>query len=207
MTKKKTKTEEIEQTPDAVAQEEREAASAMLAEVQGFVIQTRDDLQLAAEVLADVKGRAKRLDEREKEITKPLNAALKSARDLFRPAKNVLSEIEARIKGQIAAFQADENRRNQEAMRLAAEAHASGDARGTQEALAQVAHVKNVAGLTTYQKWDFKITNAAELPREFLMPNETLIKEHAAHTIGDAEPTKIPGVRFFPRIVVSSRST
>ncbi len=188
------------------ADQQRNEASQMLAVARDFSIQTRDDLAIVAEMLADIKGRAKRLEERKKEITGPLNAALKSARDLFRPAEEAFAQIEAAAKGKIAAFTADEERRNREALAAAAAAHACGDARGTQEALAQVATTKNVAGLSTYQKWDYEVVNEALLPREFLTANLTLIKEHASHsTKGD--PTPIPGVRFFPRVVVTSRST
>lgn len=204
--KKKTEAAPTE-SHDQIAKQESESALEVLATVKGFKVHTRDDLELAAEVLADVKGRAKRIEAREKEITAPLNAALKSARALFRPAREALAEIEALIKSQIGAFTADEERRNREALAAAAAAHAQGDARGTQEALGMVATTKNVSGLTTYQKWDFEIVDERALPREFLTANVTLIKEHASHATGGAEPTPIAGVRFFPRMVVASRAS
>jgi len=197
---------ELVVTQAEIANNETQEANEVLATVKGFRVETREDLELAAEVLADVKGRAKRIEAREKEITKPLNDALKSARALFKPVRDALAEIEALIKGQIAAFTADEARRNAAALRLAADAHAAGDARGTQEALARVATTKNVAGISTYQKWDFEILNEMALPREFLIPNLTTIREHASHCTDDT-PTPIPGVRFFPRVVVSSRAS
>lgn len=179
----------------------------MLDTARGFVIETRDDLALAADVLAEVKGKWKRLDEREKEITRPMNDALKKTRALFKPAKDYFGEVETHLKRAIGAHKMLEEKRNAEAARAAADAHEAGDTQGVVNAMATIAHISNVGGLTTMRKWRFEITDASKLPREFLCPNETLIKEHAAHTTGDDDPTPIPGVRFYPEVVVRSRAT
>lgn len=53
-------------------------------ELRALPVVTAEQISFASELLIDVKGRLKHLEERLAEITKPLNAALKSARDLFR---------------------------------------------------------------------------------------------------------------------------
>ena len=202
----------VTKTPgtDGAAKEAKEAtveAEGLLATVREFRITTRGELELAAEGLADVKGRLKKLEAREKEITSPLNAALKSARALFRPAKEALAEVEGVIKASIARFSAEEEQRNRLAVQEAADAHEAGDAAGVEDALAKVATVAAVEGLSTYEKWDFLVEDASLVPREFCVVSETLLREHAAHTPKGDDPPPVPGVRFFRRTVVASRSS
>lgn len=195
---------------DVVKAEARAAttdAEHLLETVRTFEIRTRDDLALAGEALMDVKGRARRLKTRQDEITKPLNQALAATRALFRPALSLLDDVERAIKAQVGAFAAEEHARNSAAVTRAADAHAEGDARGVEEALAEVASVKDVEGITTYQRWRFVVEDETLLPREFLTPNLTLLGEHAKHTTKGSEPTPVPGVRFFPETVVAARAS
>lgn len=191
-------------TQDDLKAEEAEAIE-LIAVARVFTIDTREELETAAEVLAEVKGKLKKISERKEEITRPLNAALRSARDLFRPLENHYSEVESAIKGAIGAWHLKETEANRRAVSDAADAHAAGDASGVATALAKVGTVKNTPGITAYTKWDFVIEDESALPREFLCPNETLIREACNHST-DREPTPIPGVRFFPKPVVSSRT-
>jgi hypothetical protein len=60
-----------------------------------------------------------------------------------------------------------------------------------------------VKGVFFTEHWDYEIEDAARLPREYLLPDKTKIGEVVSALKGE---TRIPGVRVFPRSVMSSRS-
>jgi BMFP domain-containing protein YqiC len=182
-------------------------AAELLVQVQGFEIATREDLELAAEVLAEAKGKAKALEARLAEITRPLNAALASARELFRPALTHYGTIERDVKSRIAAFHAAESSRNAAALAAASAAHAAGDGEGVGEALAKVAHVAHVEGVSVRYSWAFEVEDLAQVPREFLVLDEAKVKAWIKSTAGkESAPHPIAGIRFERKASVASRS-
>lgn len=190
--------------PQAMALETREAKDS-LDLAREMVIETQEDLEFAAEILAGAKGKARELKSRLDKITKPLNAALKEARDLFRPALEYYGTIEVELKKRIEEVTLRQQEESRAAMLKAAEAHEEGDTAGATEALSQVKTVGSVQGLSTRQTWDFVIVDASQIPREFLIPNEKAIRAHARAAKNEA-PNPIPGVKFVPRVIVASRS-
>lgn len=187
---------------------EKEAVEAgdALAAAKTFAIETQEDLEFAAEMLAETKGHWKRLDERRKLLTQPMNAAIKSANDLFRPALNYYSAVEFELKARIAEATQRQEAQNQAAIDAAAAAHALGDGDATQAALAKVINVGNVSGVQTRDVWDFEVTHEAEVPRKYLSVDvdkiRAAMKEHALGGM----VLEIKGVRFFQRTQVASRS-
>lgn len=59
-----------------------------------------------------------------------------------------------------------------------------------------VAHVK---GVSTQTGWDFRIVDITQIPRDYLMVNETAIRNVGKNTKGLA---KIAGIEFFPTTIV-----
>jgi hypothetical protein len=194
---------------DVVAAEvaaESEQVAAELAQVKTFEIVTQDDMDIAAELLQEVKAKYKTYDERLKEITRPMREAEKSVRDLFRPILSGLSEIEILVKRQIANFELRKEQQNKAALEAAAAARAAGDISGTATALSQVVHVTNAEGISTRPVWKFVIDDAALVPREFCTPDEAKIRAFAT-LAGGEEPQGIPGVRWIADVSVTARKT
>lgn len=173
---------------------------------KGFVPKTQEDLEFVNKMLQDVKGNLKALEAQEKGITVPLTTALNRTRALFRPVKTVLADVELRLKRIIKTARLLQDDNNRKALAEAAERHAAGDAEGHAAALAKVQTVTDLQGTSITTKWLYEIEDESKLPREFLKPNETLIKEHCAHSTSK-EPTPIPGVRFYPDATVRSSAT
>lgn len=194
------------ESPEALAERETAEAEAVLEQLEGYTIDTQEDLDFAAEVIAEVKGKWKALDEAEKAITKPMNAALKAARDLFRKPKGFYAQIEKTLKDSVKTWHLEEEARHKQAMLDAAEAHEAGDEQGRQQALARVGTVAQVDGLRAYTKYQAVIEDESLIPREYLMPNMKLIKEAGSHARSEEQLPKIPGIKWVPDAVVSSRS-
>lgn len=176
---------------------ETDQAKADLASIEDFDIATQDDMELAAAILGEAKGRANRLAERMKEITAPMRKAEASVRDLFRPAIDALTSIERIVKGKIAEAHKREAEVNAAALEAAARAHAEGDESATGAALSQVVHVGNVAGVQTRKVWKFEIVDAALVPREYLA-----VDEKAIRAAGHEE--EIPGIRWYEDVGIAA---
>lgn len=172
-------------------QQETTTATRVRDELRSLPVATTEQIAFASELLVDVKGRLKHLEERLAEITKPLNAALKSARDLFRPAMDAYSDAEVVLKQKIASAHEAIAAENRRAMLAAQEALRAGDVRAAALATAVIAEKPEVAGVRTREAWTFRVIDASRVPREFLAVDEKKIRAHVAEH-GDSRP--IPGV-------------
>jgi hypothetical protein len=186
--------------PLALAQQEASAQFATAVEwsalLQSFTISTDEQQEQVAGVLRDVKARYRAIEERRKEITGPLNAALKSVNDLFRPPREKFEALERVLKSKITAYLDQKARANTAALQAASVASTPEQA---QQSLATVAPVAPPEGVSVRHVWKFEVTDPDAVPRQYCSPD--------GKKIGAVDPTTtaIPGVRFFQEPVVSSR--
>ena len=102
-----------------IVEAEEKDALALAERVEGVVVESQEGLDAASGLLKVVKRRSVALEEARKQITKPLNAALRAANDLFRTPADVLKKAESTLKRAAGAYLAEVERR-----RAAAEAEA-----------------------------------------------------------------------------------
>jgi hypothetical protein len=163
---------ELHAEPVALAAE----GSEVLDFVRTFEIQSQDDLTFAADTLTEIKARARYVLERKEAITKPMNAALKAARDLFRPAEQHFAEAERIFKDAIASFHTRQEDHNRAALAAAAAAYVEGDDAGVSSAVASMASTANTAGIQIRHTWQFEIVDGAQVPRELCSPDPVKIR-------------------------------
>lgn len=195
-----------------------------------LAITTREECETAAGVLAEIKGQARNLEDRRKEITGPLDDAKKRIMDLFRAPAAALAEAERAIKAAIGKFHEDQERirieqeraqrelqqREQERLRkLAAKAEERGDTAKAEEFAAKEQQVASfqptglaegtagIQGMSIRKNWTFRITDEAKIPREYLIPNETMIGKFAQATKGKVQ---LPGIEIYEETSIASRS-
>lgn len=190
-----------------LAREKIDAAEA-LDTIRTFAITTREDLDMASEILLDVKGKLKWLEEKRLSITRPINEGLDAIRSLFRAPEAHYAECEKALKGKIAAYHAEQVARNQAAMAAAAAANLNGDRAGVTAALSVVGTPDKAAGVSVREAWDFEVVNEQLVPREYLLVDHVRIRKDMQHSASqDGSPMPIPGVRFFTKAVVTARAT
>lgn len=191
-------------TPEEEARLALHNAQDLLSSLADFEIESRDDLDLANNVLREAKKQDKILEEREKAITAPLNKALKAARELFKPARSKLQEIERLTKRAIGDFAQRQEEHNQKALQ---EVHAAVVANAPSEAIdasaQKIARVETVEQMNVRYTWDFEIVDEDQVPRSFLAVNETAVKAHIKKH--KEEPAPVPGIRFVKKSIVSVR--
>jgi hypothetical protein len=184
-------------------------AEAVLGIARSYAVETHEELTQVGEWLREVKAKRNELERQEKEITGPINLALRKVRELFKPAKTFWADAELILKGKIGAAKLLEEKRNQDALKEAADAHAAGNTEGVVAATARVTTTGDLQGVTAFTKWTYVMEDAAkfmrEAPDQFKMPNDRLLKEHCAHST-DRQPAPIPGVKFVPDVQVSARA-
>lgn len=84
-----------------------------------ITIKSQAELDLATEILKEIKSRYKELETQRKEITAPLDKAKKAVMDLFRTPLENLEKAEKKLKAGITAYTAEmERKAREEQLRL-----------------------------------------------------------------------------------------
>jgi hypothetical protein len=190
-----------------------------------YRITTPEAYAQGAEQLKLVKGAQKKIEALQDAITRPMNAALKAARDLFRPRLEAIAAAETTIKRELVRFQDEQDRQRREEQRKAderAEAERQRLARLEQKAIERGDEQKaatfqeraatvvapviqreapKVSGIATREAWKFQVEDPALIPREYLMVDEAKIRKVVVALKGD---TKIAGVRVYAEKVLAA---
>lgn len=156
----------------------------------------------------------RRVWEAEQEKIRVQQEALRVAREAEEKARREAAEAEARAararneeSRKKAQEEADRIRREAEAkqQRILEEAAAKESKLvEEQRAIAPAAPAPTTKGISTRQDWDFEIMNAAAIPREYLIVDEVKVRQIVRAMKGE---TNIPGIRVFPKTIVTQRIT
>ena len=197
--------------------EEMEALPALY---ENYEILTTRAYTDAGSDLKEIKAKRKELDTLRKSLTKPLDESKKRIMDFFRKPLDCLKVAEASVSSAMVAWakeeelqrKAEEDRlrelQRKEAARLARLAEAAekrGDTKkaaefdNRSEEVAFAAPVippktTKVAGLAMVEVWKYRITDVNKIPREYMIPNETMLGQTARTTKG---LIKVEGVEFY----------
>ncbi len=195
-----------EETLKAELVTEASEAKEALTEVTAFEITDNESMTFAADVLAETKGNHKRLDDKRKEITQPINAALKATNLLFKPALDFYKMCESAIKMKMLQANTRAQQAAQAALQAAGEAAAEGDTEAITTEIAKHDDAVNLPaadGVQYRTTWKFNIIDATLIPREFLTPDLKLIEGHIRHK---KSATVIPGIEVYEDQSVASAS-
>lgn len=194
------------------------SAKKMLAQAQAIEVTTAGEYEEAAVVLQKLTAREKEVEARKAELWDPLAKLTRNVQALFNPPLKVLDQAKKVVSGKMGAYAleqrnialAAQQRANQEAedarQKLLAKAERAADdgnyARaGVLEARAESVQaptiesdIPKVSGIQLRERWLFEVVDPDEVPREFLMVDERLIRAEV-NTKGSL--AKIPGVRIW----------
>lgn len=194
-----------EQETKEVAVVERNA-SKILDAANAITIASDADLAAATDQLSVIKKLGKELKERKEAITKPLNEALASARDLFRKPETVLSDAERIFKRKMLDYQTEQDRKaDEERARLAARVE-----RGTMKPTTAMSKMSDISGATTSMQGKvgsiktmtlkkYRIVDETKIPREYLVPDMRAIAD--AFKAG----VQVPGAEEYEEKVIAAR--
>ena len=155
-----------------------EQVTKCLSATSNIVVSNQTEYDEALSVGKKVSALLKVIDTKEKAITKPINDSLKQIRDLFRPYKTQVEEAKTDIASKMSAYiNAEESKRKIAEERIAARME-----KGTikeETALRKMTEVELAApiaggGMTSVLR--IKLIDIKEVPAEYLLINEALIK-------------------------------
>jgi len=99
---------------DTTKEKQKVADVPALCKKAELVITNQEQLDIASDVLKDVKARYKELDNQRKSITQPLDAAKKQVMELFRLPLELLEGAERKIKGLMIGYTNEQERKARE---------------------------------------------------------------------------------------------
>lgn len=136
------------------------------------VIENQNDLDAASLVLRRIKGIKNAIEERKKQITKPLMDSLSSVRELFRKYEDGAKAAEASFKAAILSYEA-----TQDANRAQI---AAGVADGTVDLATAIESMEKPdapKGISSRTVTKVRVIDEKLIPRDYLEPNMKLIVE------------------------------
>jgi len=192
-------------------------AGKMMDQYKTFTISSPEEYSASGDILKKVKGKLSELDDRQKEITRPMDEAKKAVMALFKKPRTLLENLESKIKDAILDFQDKMEReklakeaelrkaQEAEAKRLEAKARKTKDEEKRKELLESAeatraitpmvnAEIPKVDGISMAENWTFEVINKDLIPREYLIPDEKTLGAVARATRGSLQ---IPGVKIY----------
>lgn len=177
-----------------------------------LMIDSQESLSQATDILSKIKASAKDVEKRKKEITDPLNAALKSARSLFKPLEDDLSTAERTIKGKMLDYS---NEVEEEARKKAAklEDRVERGTMRTDTAMRKMDEIETVgssvqgaSGSVQFRTVrNIKIVDPTKIPLKYLSNEKVLAAISAAVRTDVLNGTKVDGVEIVEERQVAAR--
>ena len=202
------------------AQAKAQETEALVQVYENYAIVSTEAYEFSAEDLKKIKTKYKELDDMRKSLTKPLDESKKRIMEFFKAPLTLLGSAETAIKSAMLKWQQEQERlrREEEARlaeaqrkeaerlaRLAEAAEKRGDEKKAEEFKGReaitkaavpsvISNVRPVAGISMREVWKYRIVDANKIPREYMIPNETVIGQVARSTKGKIA---IEGVEFY----------
>lgn len=194
------------------------SAKKMLIQAQELVVETAEDYEGAAVVLQALTAREKEVEAQKAKLWDPLAVLTKNIQALFNPPLKVFDQAKKVVSGKMGSYALEQ--RN---IALAAQQRADDEAAEARQKLLDKAEraaddgnharaevlearaesvqaptietdIPKVFGIQLRERWLFEVTDPDEVPREFLMVDERLIR---AEIDAKKAGAKIPGVRIW----------
>jgi hypothetical protein len=171
-----------------------------------IVVSTQDEYAYWGDVMKLCKNKIKEVEEERKEYTKPIDEAKKRLMDKEKEIVNPIKQYIEKIEKVMAAFFLEEQKKRQEEQkRLENEAIKNAKPEDTDVVVPVVESLKTTRGSVstttgiTYN--EFEVINADEIPREYLMPDESKIK----NAINAGKVKEIKGIKIIQSVRFSNR--
>lgn len=175
-------------------------------------IDSQPSLAEATDILSKIKTASKDVKTRKEEITKPLNDALKSARDLFRPLEDDLATAERTIKTKMLDYSNDiEAKRAAEAAKL--EKRVEKGTMRVDTAMRKMDDLETVGSQVKGENGEvqfrmvrnIKITDPTKIPLKYLSNEKVIAAISAAVRTDVLNGTKVDGVEIVEEKQVAAK--
>jgi len=174
-------------------------------ESRSFIIQTDEDLQLATNIINDIKARMDQVQAMRVAVTQPINQGLRTFNAFFKPFTDAGQQARELFNGKIRDYTAllEEQRRLGEV--ALQEAIATQDAAQATAAIQALRPAPKAVGLILQDAWAFEEFNHDIVPTQLTLLDPLAVQAEIKRQLaeGVAEPA-IPGLKVFKRQVVKT---
>jgi len=193
---------------DAAVREFYEKALKLRTFAESLSVQSADDTKMATDTLSTIAQVKKGLEEKRKEFVAPLNGFVKEINEAFKELAKPIDEADRMVRDRVAAYlKAQDDRRKEEARVNALKLEAAeAEARLKGEPVKPVPILHSPAPQRTVtssgavggrKTWKWALEDLSQVPKEYLMLNETLVGK-----VVGAGIRAIPGIRIYEDLVV-----
>lgn len=174
-------------------------------QAQAVQIETQENYTQAVDLVSRIKETGALIKNKKESITKPLNEALRNARDLFAPIEQQFANAEAIIKTKLLDYKrkVDEEARKKEAAIAARVEKGTLKLETAEKKLDLVERVENttrgkVGEVQIRKVKKIRIIDEAAIPRQYLIPDEVKIRKDALSGV------VIPGCEVFEEETIAA---
>ncbi len=178
-------------------------AELLTPESRAFVLVTDDDLQLAVDIINDVKHRMAALTALKQSVTKPLLAGIEQYRSFFRPAEKAGEDARTEWDGKIRIFHNSREMARRLAEKALQEAIIAQDAPKATAAIQAFQPAPQASGLVIQDAWDFEESNHSIVPTQFTVVDRKAVLAEVKRQVGEGvlNPA-IPGIKVFKKQII-----
>ncbi len=174
------------------AQSELGASQALVQQYSTMVISSDVEYTDAGQALVRLSKKIKAAEEKRLKWTEPLRAVVDDINATFKPAVEGWKTLVVTLKNAMTTYERQVNAQKQQALLVAAQAAQQGNFQQAHAAAAFAGSEQVVAkGIGSRENWNWRVVNAAVIPREFLMVDEKKVNAFVGQWKGQ---TQIPGI-------------
>ena len=156
-----------------------------------YKIETSERYGLSACFLKEAKALLKSLEEKEKELTTPINVALKKIRERYSPYKEKLRTVIDKVNLAMTTF-----RRNQEEIATKQNETIQEQANPEDIFIPEVKAEIPKTDLRVRKVWKFEVVDKSKINEKFMIPDEKTIGE-LARKLGTQTEDIVGGIKVF----------
>lgn len=155
--------------PVAVVQKAESDAALATKQAEAIQVTTTEQEESAYTALTQIKQAIKTIEDKRKEITKPLNASLKAANAMFKTLSKPFIEADRIVRDKVMDFRQLQEEKAQKELERREKIQKAHEDKGhqTHEIIAPKAEVSKVTTVT--KRWTFEVVNVDKVPREYLV--------------------------------------
>jgi len=174
MAKKKTNNSIV---PVEVVQKAESDAALMTKQAEAIQVTTTEQEEQAYIALTQIKQAIKTIENKRKEITKPLNASLKTTNAMFKTLSRPFLEADTIIRDKVLDFRQEQEEKAQKELERRQKIQAVHEKKGheTHEITAPKAEVAKTT--VTARRWTFEIVDLDKVPREYLVLDNVAVNK------------------------------
>lgn len=174
MAKKKTNNSIV---PVEVVQKAESDAALMIQQAESIQVTTTEQEEQAYSTLTQVKQAIKTIEDKRKEITKPLNASLKATNSMFKKLSEPFINADRVIRDKVMDFRQLQEEKAQKELERRQKIQAAHEAKGHETH--EITQPKVEVGKTTVttKRWTFEVVDEKKVPREYLVVDSAAINK------------------------------